>query len=44
MELSRTVATVAILLGVVLAAGYASSQDNNVPMPMQTAQDQEKGS
>ena len=41
MELSRTVATVAIVLGVVLAAGYASSQDNSAPMPMpkQTAQE-----
>jgi hypothetical protein len=41
MELSRTIATVAIVLGVVLAAGYASSQDNNAPMPMpkQTAQE-----
>lgn len=40
MDLSRTIATVAIVLGVVLAAGYASSQDNNqVPMPKQTAQE-----
>lgn len=41
MELSRTIATVAIVLGVVLAAGYASSQDHNAPMPVpkQTAQE-----
>lgn len=41
MELSRTIATVAIVLGVVLAAGYASSQDNNtqMPVPKQTAQE-----
>jgi hypothetical protein len=39
MELSRTVASVAIVLGVVLAAGYASSQDNTAPMPKQTAQE-----
>ena len=39
MELSRTVATVAIVLGVVLAAGYASSQDSTAPMPKQTAQE-----
>jgi hypothetical protein len=40
MELSRTIATIAIVLGVVLAAGYASSQDNTqVPMPKQTAQE-----
>jgi hypothetical protein len=41
MDLSRTVATVAIVLGVVLAAGYASSQDNNTQasMPKQTAQE-----
>jgi hypothetical protein len=45
MELSRTVATVAIVLGVVLAAGYASSQDNESmldqkqPVPKQTAQE-----
>jgi hypothetical protein len=39
MDLSRTIATVAIVLGVVLAAGYASSQDTQVPMPKQTAQE-----
>jgi len=41
MELSKTIATVAIVLGVVLAAGYASSQDNNTQasMPKQTAQE-----
>ena len=40
MELSRTIATVAIVLGVVLAAGYASSQDNTqMPIPKQTAQE-----
>jgi hypothetical protein len=40
MELSKTVATVAIVLGVVLAAGYASSQDNvAMPLPKQTAQE-----
>ena len=40
MELSRAIATVAIVLGVVLAAGYASSQDNTaMPAPKQTAQE-----
>ena len=40
MDLSKTIATVAIVLGVVLAAGYASSQDNTqMPMPKQTAQE-----
>ena len=45
MELSRAIATVAIVLGVVLAAGYASSQDNvpvldtKQPSPKQTAQE-----
>ena len=38
MELSRTIATVAIVLGVVLAAGYASSQESaQMPVPKQTA-------
>lgn len=40
MDLSRTIATVAIVLGVVLAAGHASSQDNTqMPVPKQTAQE-----
>ena len=40
MDLSRTIATVAIVLAVVLAAGHASSQNNEqMPAPQQTAQE-----
>lgn len=40
MDLSRTIASAAIVLGVVLAAGYAVSQENYpVTAPKQTAQE-----
>ena len=39
MDLSRTIATVAIVLAVVLAAGHASSQDAQMPVPNQTGQE-----
>ena len=39
MELSRTIALMAVVLGMVLAAGYAVGEDNNkAPVPKQTAQ------
>ena len=37
MELSRAIATMAVVLAVVLAAGYATGEDA-VPAPKQTAQ------
>jgi hypothetical protein len=35
MELSRTIALMAVVLGMVLAAGYALGEDNQAPAPKQ---------
>ena len=38
MELSRTIATVAVVLAILLAAGYAVGEDSAAPAPKQAAQ------
>ena len=38
MELSRTIATVAVVLAIVWAAGYAVGEDSAIPAPKQTVQ------